>query len=120
VVRPMAPVRGPSGSCIHMSGDRELPAALIAEAKTKPGGWVYEIVGDYGPDDAVPPTAIRGAWRVLAEPGIRRRRQPLSLVRLVVRPKPVLGYEAVEGPVQAELDVGVLGDNGAAVTADYR
>jgi hypothetical protein len=47
-----------------MSGDRELPAALIAEAKTKPGGWVYEIVGDYGPDDAVPPTAIRGAWRV--------------------------------------------------------
>jgi hypothetical protein len=41
-------------------------------------------------------------------------------VRLVVRPKPVLGYEAVEGPVQAELDVGVLGDNGAAVTADYR
>jgi hypothetical protein len=21
-------------------------------------------VGDYGPDDAVPPTAIRGAWKV--------------------------------------------------------
>ena len=40
------------------------PPALVAEAKTKPGGWVYEIVGDYGPDDAVPPTAIRGAWKV--------------------------------------------------------
>jgi hypothetical protein len=42
----------------------DLPPALVAEAKTKPGGWVYEIVGDYGPDDAVPPTAIRGAWKV--------------------------------------------------------
>jgi hypothetical protein len=42
----------------------DLPPALIAEAKTKPGGWVYEIVGDFGPDDAVPPTAIRGAWKV--------------------------------------------------------
>jgi hypothetical protein len=43
---------------------RNLPPALIAEAKTKPGGWVYEIVGNYGPDDAIPPTAIRGAWKV--------------------------------------------------------
>jgi hypothetical protein len=43
---------------------RELPPALVTEAKTKPGGWVYEIVGEYGPDDAVPPTAIRGAWKV--------------------------------------------------------
>jgi hypothetical protein len=43
---------------------RDLPPALIAEAKTKPGGWVYEITGDYGPDDAVPPTAVRGAWKV--------------------------------------------------------
>jgi len=43
---------------------RNLPPALVAEAKTKPGGWVYEIVGGYGPDDAVPPTAIRGAWKV--------------------------------------------------------
>ncbi len=43
---------------------RNLPPALIAEARMKPGGWVYEIVGDYGPDDAVPPAAIRGAWKV--------------------------------------------------------
>jgi len=42
----------------------ELSAALIAEAKRLPGGWVYEIVGDYGPNDAVPPTAIRRAWKV--------------------------------------------------------
>lgn len=42
----------------------QLPAALVAEARTKPGGWVYEIVGDYGPQDAVPPSAVRGAWRV--------------------------------------------------------
>lgn len=47
-----------------MAGRCDLPPALIAEARTKPGGWVYEIVGDYGPDDAVPPTAVRGAWKV--------------------------------------------------------
>ncbi|MGA6981056.1 MAG: hypothetical protein WBZ11_05840 [Candidatus Sulfotelmatobacter sp.] len=47
-----------------MKKDRNLSAALIAEAKTKPGGWVYEIVGNYGPNDAVPPAAIRGAWKV--------------------------------------------------------
>jgi hypothetical protein len=49
---------------IDVNDRLDLPPALIAEAKTKPGGWVYEIVGDYGPDDAVPPTAIRGAWKV--------------------------------------------------------
>jgi hypothetical protein len=47
-----------------VSTRRVRPAELEAEAKTKPGGWVYEIAGDYGPDDAVPPTAIRGAWKV--------------------------------------------------------
>jgi hypothetical protein len=41
-----------------------LPAALVGEARSKPGGWVYEIVGDYDPDGAEPPEAIRGAWRV--------------------------------------------------------
>jgi hypothetical protein len=43
---------------------RDLPPALVAEARKRPGGWVYEIVGGYGPDDAVPPTAIRGAWKI--------------------------------------------------------
>jgi hypothetical protein len=36
----------------------------IAEAKSKPNGWVYVIAGDYGPNDAVPPEAIAGAWKV--------------------------------------------------------
>ena len=53
-------LRGRSG----VKDRRDLPPALVAEAKTKPSGWVYEIVGDYGPDYAVPPTAIRGAWKV--------------------------------------------------------
>lgn len=44
--------------------DRQVPPHLVAEAKNTPGGWVYEIVGDYGPNDKVPPTAIRGAWKV--------------------------------------------------------
>lgn len=51
-----------------MKEGHDLPAALIAEAKRKPGGWVYEIVGDYGPNDAVPPTAIRGAWKAPDSP----------------------------------------------------
>jgi len=43
---------------------RQPPPGAIAEAKTKPNGWVYEIQGPYGPDDAVPPEAIYGAWKV--------------------------------------------------------
>jgi hypothetical protein len=43
---------------------RDIPDALVTEARNRPGGWVYEIVGDHGPDDAVPPAAIRGAWKV--------------------------------------------------------
>ena len=42
----------------------ELSPELIAEAKKRPGGWVYEIVGDYRLDSAIPPEAIRGAWKV--------------------------------------------------------
>src|SRR5208282_24092 len=38
--------------------------AAIKEAKQYPNGWVYEIEGGYGPDDGVPPQAIKGAWKV--------------------------------------------------------
>jgi hypothetical protein len=43
---------------------RTPPPNAIAEAKKKPNGWVYQIEGPYGPDDAVPPEAICGAWKV--------------------------------------------------------
>lgn len=36
----------------------------VAEAARNPGGWVYRISGSYGPNDAVPPHAIVGAWKV--------------------------------------------------------
>ena len=36
----------------------------IEEAKRHANGWVYEIEGNYGPDDGVSPQAIRGAWKV--------------------------------------------------------
>ena len=36
-------------------GHREVPSELVAEARAHPGGYVYEIDGDYGPDEAVPP-----------------------------------------------------------------
>ena len=38
----------------------------IAEAKKQREGWVYQIEGNYGPTDAVPPQAIVGAWKVEA------------------------------------------------------
>jgi len=34
------------------------------QARRNPGGWVYKIEGDYGPEDAVPREAIVGAWQV--------------------------------------------------------
>ena len=37
---------------------------MIKEAKANPNGWVYQIAGNYGPNDRVPPEAIIGAYRV--------------------------------------------------------
>jgi hypothetical protein len=42
----------------------QLPHSITDEARTRPGGWVYEIVGDSGREDRVPASAIRGAWKV--------------------------------------------------------
>ncbi|MFI8802755.1 hypothetical protein ACWIF8_01690 [Micromonospora chalcea] len=45
---------------------RTPPAALVAEAARRPGGWVAELdralIGD--PDGYIPAEAIRGAWKV--------------------------------------------------------
>lgn len=41
--------------------------ALVNEAKSKPGGWVYEIDRPYPADQQVPPEAIRGGWEVSAD-----------------------------------------------------
>ena len=40
------------------------PTTLFDEAKKNPGGWVYEILGPYGPNDYVPPEAIIRAYKV--------------------------------------------------------
>jgi hypothetical protein len=40
---------------------------MIEEARRNPNGWVYAIDGDFGPDDAVPPGRIAGAWKVDAQ-----------------------------------------------------
>jgi hypothetical protein len=42
----------------------EPSAEARAEAKSHPGGWVYAIEDKFGPNDAVPPEAIKGAWAV--------------------------------------------------------
>lgn len=42
----------------------EITEEVLNAAKANPNGWVYKIEGTYGPDDAVPPEAIVGAWKV--------------------------------------------------------
>ncbi len=37
---------------------------MVAEAKRNPNGWVYKIEGKFGPNDAVPPESIVGAYKV--------------------------------------------------------
>ena len=42
---------------------RTPPPGATEEAKSKPNGWVYEIVGTFGPDDAVPPRQSKAHGR---------------------------------------------------------
>ena len=37
-----------------------------AEAKANPGGYVYAIVGQFGPNDVIPREFIKGGWAVNA------------------------------------------------------
>ena len=48
------------------SGAQLLNPALIAEAKTQPGGWVYQIELPAGadPNGAIPGSAVKGGWKV--------------------------------------------------------
>lgn len=54
----------------HYDPSLEPSVETQQEAKRHPNGWVYVIRGNYGPDDAVPPEAIVGAWRVDASGNI--------------------------------------------------
>jgi len=42
----------------------EPPAAAIKEALKHPNGWIYEIDPEFSSKEGVPPTAIKGAWKV--------------------------------------------------------
>ena len=44
--------------------EHEITPAVVQAARENPGGWVYKIEGDFGPNDAVPAEAIVGAWKV--------------------------------------------------------
>ncbi len=39
----------------------------VEEAKRHPNGWVYRIEGEFASNDAVPPEAVVGAWKVDAD-----------------------------------------------------
>ncbi|MGV3627759.1 MAG: hypothetical protein ACO1PN_08765 [Betaproteobacteria bacterium] len=36
----------------------------VEEAKKWPNAQVYRIAGEFGPDEAVPPEAVVGCWKV--------------------------------------------------------
>jgi len=40
------------------------PKEAIEEALRNPNGWVYEIDGSFDKEEAIPPQAIKGAWKV--------------------------------------------------------
>jgi hypothetical protein len=44
--------------------EQEITPDLIEAAKKIPNGYVYKINGQFGPNEAVPPEAIMGAWKV--------------------------------------------------------
>ena len=46
---------------------QDFPEEVVEEARKHPGGWVYVIDGDYGPEAYVPYGAIEGAWKVDAD-----------------------------------------------------
>ena len=43
------------------------PVEAVAEALANPNGWVYEIDGSFDKNEAIPPQAIKGAWKVNAK-----------------------------------------------------
>lgn len=47
-----------------MNQERKPSYDAIAQAQFQPNGWVYEVEGNFGPHDDVPPEAIAGAWQV--------------------------------------------------------
>lgn len=40
------------------------PPELVEQALSFPGGWVYEIDGEFAATEAIPPERIRGGWEV--------------------------------------------------------
>lgn len=53
------------GSARPIKNGTHVPTSdMMREARNNPGGWVYAISGEYDPNDAVPPEAIAGAWKV--------------------------------------------------------
>ncbi|MDO9472939.1 MAG: hypothetical protein Q7J28_07765 [Caulobacter sp.] len=56
--------------------ERPNTEASRAEAKANPGGWVYEIGGGFSNSEAVPPQAIKGAWKVDARGEITDEYRP--------------------------------------------
>ncbi len=53
-----------------------VPEDVRRKARATGGGWYYEIVGSYSDNDAVPPSAIKGAWRLDADGNLTGEYRP--------------------------------------------
>ena len=58
---------------------------LEIEARSHPGGWVYEIDWPYRDDQSIPPEAIKGAWKVNDSGILTREFEVNNMYREIVR-----------------------------------
>jgi hypothetical protein len=44
---------------------------VVEQARLHPNEWIYQVEGDFAPEETVPPEAIVGAWSVDHEGNIK-------------------------------------------------
>ena len=42
----------------------QIPVEIAEQARQAGGGWLYEVVGRHDPRHEVPPSAIKGSWKL--------------------------------------------------------
>jgi hypothetical protein len=80
--------------------------AVRAQARRRPGGWVYAVDPAFDPDGSVPPYAIVGAWKVDDRGELTGEFEPND----TYRPTPLaLGLPAPTDPVDRAVQLAATG-----------